>query len=65
MSQRYLTVVANIEGEDMGRAANQVRKAVKDAGDPPRGVRTEEMGQLPSMTRCSRRWGSGWRSPCS
>ncbi len=38
MSQRYLTVVANVEGEDMGRAANQVRKAVKDAGEPPRGV---------------------------
>ena len=33
MSQRYLTVVANVEGEDMGRAANQVRQAVKDAGD--------------------------------
>ena len=35
MSQRYLTVVANVEGEDMGRAAKQVRQAVKDAGDPP------------------------------
>ena len=42
MSQRYLTVIANVEGEDMGRAAEQVRKAVKDAGEPPRGVRVEE-----------------------
>ena len=33
MSQRYLTVVANVEGEDMGRAARQVRQAVEDAGD--------------------------------
>ncbi len=51
MSQRFLDVLANVEGEDMGRAAEQVRKAVKDAGDPPRGVRVEEQGQLPSMTK--------------
>ena len=59
MSQRYLTVVANVEGEDMGRAANQVRKAVKDAGEPPRGVRVEEMGQLPSMTKMFEALGIG------
>jgi len=35
----------------MGRAANQVRQAVKNAGDPPRGVRVEEQGQLPSMAK--------------
>ena len=59
MSQRYLTVVANVEGEDMGRAAKQVRQAVKDAGDPPRGVRVEEMGQLPSMTQMFEALGIG------
>ncbi len=59
MSQRYLTVVANVEGEDMGRAAKQVRQAVKDAGDPPRGVRIEEMGQLPSMTQMFEALGIG------
>ncbi|MGE5757112.1 MAG: efflux RND transporter permease subunit, partial [Planctomycetaceae bacterium] len=42
MSQRFLTVIANVEGEDMGRAARQVRQAVKDAGEPPRGVHVEE-----------------------
>ena len=51
MSQRFLTVIANVEGEDMGRAARQVRQAVKDAGEPPRGVHVEEMGQLPSLTK--------------
>ena len=51
MSQRFLTVIANVEGEDMGRAAEQVRKAVKDVGDPPQGVQVEEMGQLPSLTK--------------
>ena len=59
MSQRYLTVVANVEGEDMGRAASQVRQAVEDAGTPPRGVRVDEMGQLPSMTEMFEALGSG------
>jgi multidrug efflux pump subunit AcrB len=59
MSQRYLTVVANVEGEDMGRAANQVRKVVDEAGEPPRGVRIEEMGQLPSMTQMFKALGIG------
>ncbi len=59
MSQRFLTLVANVEGEDMGRAARQVRQAVKDAGDPPRGVRVEEQGQLPSMTEMFEALGIG------
>jgi multidrug efflux pump subunit AcrB len=49
MSQRYLTLTANVEGEDMGRAARQVRQAIANAGEPPRGVRVELMGQLPPM----------------
>ncbi len=49
MSQRYLTVIANVEGEDMGRASGQVAKALAASGDPPRGVRVETMGQLPPM----------------
>jgi multidrug efflux pump subunit AcrB len=59
LSQRYLTVAANVEGEDLGRAAQQVRQAVDDAGDPPRGVRTEEMGALPSMTEMFEALGIG------
>jgi multidrug efflux pump subunit AcrB len=49
MSQRYLTVTANVEGEDMGRASNEVARAIKAAGEPPEGVRVEPMGQLPPM----------------
>ena len=49
MSQRYVTLTANVEGEDMGRASDQVARAVAAAGDPPRGVRVETKGQLPSM----------------
>ena len=49
MSQRYLTLTANVEGEDMGRASRQVAQAIAAAGEPPRGVRVETMGQLPPM----------------
>ena len=49
MSQRYLTVTANVEGEDMGRASRQVLDAIAAAGDPPRGVRVEPLGQFPAM----------------
>jgi multidrug efflux pump subunit AcrB len=49
MSQRFVEVIANVEGEDLGRAADQVRQAIQDAGEAPRGVRVEEMGQLPMM----------------
>jgi multidrug efflux pump subunit AcrB len=59
MSQRFLTVIANVEGEDMGRAASQVRQAVQDAGEPPRGVRVEEQGQLPSMKKMFEALGIG------
>jgi multidrug efflux pump subunit AcrB len=59
MSQRFLTVVANVEGEDLGRAAKQVREVVKQAGDPPRGVRIEEQGSLPSMTQMFKALGIG------
>jgi len=49
MSQRYLTITANVEHEDMGRASRQVAGALASAGEPPRGVRVETMGQLPPM----------------
>ncbi len=49
MSQRYVTLTANVEGEDMGRAADQVAEALAAAGEPPRGVRVQTMGQLPPM----------------
>jgi multidrug efflux pump subunit AcrB len=49
MSQRYLTLTANVEGEDMGRASDQVARALEASGEPPRGVRVETMGQLPPM----------------
>jgi multidrug efflux pump subunit AcrB len=48
-SLRYLAINANVEGEDMGRAARQVDRAIAAAGAPPRGVRVQMMGQVPPM----------------
>ncbi|WP_165074370.1 efflux RND transporter permease subunit [Paludisphaera rhizosphaerae] len=59
MSQRYLTLVANVEGVDMGRASKSVQKAIDDAGEAPRGVRVELMGQLPPMIEMFKALGIG------
>lgn len=59
MSQRYVTLTANVEGEDMGRASRQVAAAIDAAGAPPRGVRVELMGQLPSMIAMFKALGVG------
>jgi multidrug efflux pump subunit AcrB len=47
--QRYLSIVANVEGEDLGRAADRIAQAIADAGDPPRGVRVLVRGQITPM----------------
>lgn len=35
---RYVTVIANIYGKDLGTASSAVKKAIRQAGEPPRGV---------------------------
>jgi multidrug efflux pump subunit AcrB len=47
--QRYLSVIANVEGEDLGRASHRIERAVADAGEPPRGVRVLLRGQVKPM----------------
>ncbi len=47
--QRYLSVIANVEGEDLGRASHRIEQAIADAGDPPRGVRVMVRGQVAPM----------------
>jgi multidrug efflux pump subunit AcrB len=59
MSQRYLTVVANVEGEDMGTAGRRVSRVIAEAGEPPRGVRVETMGQIPAMDEMFQSLGIG------
>src|SRR6202008_331870 len=59
MSQRYLTVTANVEGEDMGRAARQVAQAIADRGTPPGGVRLLPWGRVPPMNEMFKALGVG------
>jgi multidrug efflux pump subunit AcrB len=59
MSQRYLTLTAYVEGEDMGRASSQVARAIAAAGEPPRGVRVEPLGHLPPMREMFKSLGIG------
>jgi multidrug efflux pump subunit AcrB len=47
--KRQVTLTANIAGEDLGRVSRHVAAALKQAGDPPKGVSVEVRGQLPPM----------------
>src|SRR5262249_7695326 len=47
--QRYLSVSANVEGEDLGRAARQIEEALRRAGTPPKSVHVESRGQVSPM----------------
>jgi multidrug efflux pump subunit AcrB len=58
-SQRYVSITANVEGEDMGRASRQVSAAIKAAGAPPRGVRVMTRGQFPPMVEMFKGLGVG------
>jgi multidrug efflux pump subunit AcrB len=49
--QRYVSITANIEGTDLGRAAEQVEQAVQRAGEPPKGVHVEHRGQVKPMNQ--------------
>ncbi|MHB1423100.1 MAG: efflux RND transporter permease subunit, partial [Gemmataceae bacterium] len=49
--QRYLSILANIEGEDLGRAATQIDETIKRVGEPPRGVHVESSGQVSPMNK--------------
>ncbi len=47
--QRYVSITANVVGEDLGRAAAQVDEAIQQRGKPPRGVLVEQRGQIKPM----------------
>ncbi len=47
--ERMVTLTANVEGEDLGRAADQVDAAIRAAGPPPRGVTVHVRGQIAPM----------------
>jgi multidrug efflux pump subunit AcrB len=47
--RRTLSITANLAGDDLGKAAREVEKAVANCGKPPRGVRVTVRGQVPIM----------------
>jgi multidrug efflux pump subunit AcrB len=47
--RRVVSLTANIAGEDLGRVADKVQRAVKAAGEPPRGVEVDIRGQIVPM----------------
>ncbi|QNE42132.1 MULTISPECIES: efflux RND transporter permease subunit [Hymenobacter] len=42
---RLVSITANVQGRDLGTAAQAVRKALKQVGEPPRGVVANLVGQ--------------------
>jgi multidrug efflux pump subunit AcrB len=47
--QRMVTLSANVAGEDLGRAATRIDRAIANAGTPPRGVTVAVRGQVAPM----------------
>jgi multidrug efflux pump subunit AcrB len=56
---RYLSVTANVEGEDLGRAADQVAEAMTRTGQPPAQVHIQVRGQIKPMNEMFRSLGIG------
>jgi multidrug efflux pump subunit AcrB len=46
---RYISMTANIEGEDLGRVSSHLERAVADAGEAPKGVKVDIRGQVTPM----------------
>src|SRR5262249_51328057 len=61
--RRLVSMTANIEGEDLGRVATHVAKALEAAGEPPRGVTVEVRGQVTPMRQMFGGLAGGARFP--
>ena len=47
--RRVVSLTANISGEDLGRVAGHVNRAIARAGEPPKGATVEVRGQIAPM----------------
>jgi multidrug efflux pump subunit AcrB len=47
--KRLISMTANVQGEDLGRVAGRIARALKAAGQPPRGVAVDVRGQIVPM----------------
>jgi multidrug efflux pump subunit AcrB len=57
--QRMVTLTANVSGEDLGRVANRLDEAIKNAGAAPRGVKVSVRGQIGPMKQTLTNLGVG------
>ncbi len=57
--QRYLSVIANVEGEDLGRASSRIERAIVDAGTRRAACACWCAARSPRWTRCSEPFFSG------
>jgi multidrug efflux pump subunit AcrB len=57
--QRMVSIIGNIAGSDLGRAASDVSAAITRAGDAPRGVTIAMRGQVPAMQQTLTALGTG------
>lgn len=47
--RRLVSLMANIEGEDLGRVSTKIKKAISEAGEPKAGVTVDIRGQIEPM----------------
>jgi multidrug efflux pump subunit AcrB len=45
-ANRYVTIIANLHEKDLGTASAAVKEAIKDVGEPPRGVKVWTEGTI-------------------
>ncbi len=57
--KRSVSLTANIAGEDLGRVAGQVERAIRRAGAPPRARPSTSAGRSAPWRRSSADWASG------
>ncbi|HWE35942.1 MAG TPA: efflux RND transporter permease subunit [Isosphaeraceae bacterium] len=52
--KRTVSLTANVAGEDLGRVARQIDRALKRAGEPPKGATVDVRGQIAPMNEMLR-----------
>ncbi|MCI0457482.1 MAG: efflux RND transporter permease subunit [Gemmataceae bacterium] len=57
--RRLVSMTANVEGDDLGRVAGDIARAIEAAGEPPRGVEVDVRGQVTPMQEMFRGLGLG------
>ncbi|HMF14799.1 MAG TPA: efflux RND transporter permease subunit, partial [Gemmataceae bacterium] len=61
--RRLLSMTANVEGEDLGRVAAQIARAIAAAGERPAGLQVDVRGQVPPMQQMFGGLAGGVRLP--